>query len=189
MDARFLAAAPSLDHLPAPSLNEVAVVGLSNCGKSSLINAVTGKSKLARTSSTPGRTRQIVFFVVEPDAGEPFHLVDLPGYGYARVSKSEQRGWATLVNGYIEHRPTLRGMLLLCDIRRELAQEEHDLMRWAGSRGLQVQLVLTKADKLNKTQRFAAARRSQGLQPPPAVVSVHEAESVARVREALLRMP
>jgi len=189
MDARFILACSDPAQLPPPSLTEVGVAGRSNCGKSSLINAVCGQHALARISSTPGRTRQLVFFLVTPAQGEPFHLVDLPGYGYARVSRTQQQSWARLVNDYIDHRPTLRALLLLCDIRREPGQEEHDLITWAVARELDLCVVLTKADKLNKSQRFAAASRAKAalsLTRRPQLFSMHDGKAVASVREELL---
>jgi GTP-binding protein len=189
MDACFVAACNALSELPAPDLPEVAVAGRSNCGKSSLINAITGRSKLARTSSTPGRTQQIVFFRLLLGDGAPFYLVDLPGYGYARASKDKKRTWARLVTSYIETRPTLRVLFILNDARRAPAAEEQDLLHWAMERALCPIVVLTKADKLTKSQRPAAteaARRALGLARGPLLVSIHEPETVSTLRREVL---
>ena len=198
MNARFLKACQSIDDLPPQSMTEIAVVGRSNCGKSSLINAVTGQSKLARTSSTPGRTRQLVYFQVEPvrteDGGEdvpPFFLVDLPGYGYARAPRSEQQAWSRLINRYIDGRETLAALLLLSDIRREPRQDEINLLNWANGRQLATRVALTKADKVTKSERFAAAQRAKkslGLERRPLTFSVSDRQAVAELRALLLAL-
>jgi len=191
MDAQFELACTRVADLPPPSLVELAVVGRSNCGKSSLINALTGQRRLAHTSSTPGRTRQLVFFRLRAPDVAPFFLVDLPGYGYAKASKAAQDAWATLVNDYIDTRQTLAALLLLADGRRAPGREERDLLRWGKTRGLHGLILLTKADKLNKSERFGAAQRWKtelGLAKRPLVVSVHDPATVALAREALLAL-
>ena len=187
MEAHLVAACSDPDQFPEPGPVELAIAGRSNCGKSSLINALTGRKKLARTSSTPGRTRQVFFFSAR-FSGEAFYLVDLPGYGYARVSKRERASWAPLIGGYIERRATLRGLLLLIDIRRAAQAEELDLLQWARERDLEVLVVLTKADKLNKSQRFAAQqkmRKALDLARPPPAVSVDDGQAVTRLRQRI----
>ena len=189
MNAQFELACADFRRLPAPALVEVALVGRSNCGKSSLINVITGCKGLARTSRTPGRTRQIVFFRICAPEHAPFFVVDLPGYGYARASRAEQRAWARLVNRYIYERETLNAVLLLADIRRDAGGEELELLRWARLRQLGTRVLLTKADKLAKSQRFAAAQRwkdAMSLDRRPLVVSVHDAPAIAAARDALL---
>jgi len=191
MNACFLRACHSAEDLPPPSLVEIAVAGRSNCGKSSLINAVTGQSRLAKTSSTPGRTRQIIYFHITPagSGAQPFYLVDLPGYGYARAPRTEQQAWARLINRYIDRRDPLAALLLLGDIRREPQREELDLLGWAAQRGLATLVVLTKADKVTKSARFTAARRAKealGLARRPLVFSVGDRQAVEELREALL---
>jgi GTP-binding protein len=188
MNAQFARACSTLADLPAGDLLEAAVAGRSNCGKSSLINAVAG-AKLARTSSTPGRTQQLVFFHVAAPPLAPFHLVDLPGYGYARASKAAKQSWGELVTRYIDTRPALRVLVVLSDVRRAPAAEEQDLLRWARDRDLVVLVVLTKADKLSKAQRSLAvesAKRLLGLPRRPLACSIHDRESVNAVRDALL---
>jgi len=147
-EARLVAVASAPGGLPPPALPEVAILGRSNCGKSSLINALTGRRGLARTSSTPGRTRNAFFFRV----GDALDLVDLPGYGYARVAMTERAAWRRLVEAYLSRRATLRGACLLLDVRRRFAQEEADLLEFLARERVPVLLVLTKADRLKRTE-------------------------------------
>jgi len=188
VDARYVAACSSPSQFPSSELSEVAIAGRSNCGKSSLINAVTGRSSLARTSSTPGRTRQLLWFRVSWPRAAPFHLVDLPGYGYAQVSRRERESWDQLVTAFIERRAQLRALLLLNDLRRDPAEEERGLLRWCDERGLAALVVLTKADKLARNKRFArqqAAREALGLARRPIAVSVRDKQSIAALREQI----
>ena len=113
----FLLGAAGLDQLPPPEVPEVAFAGRSNVGKSSLLNALVGRRALARTSNTPGRTRQINFFGLGPEAAPFLYLADLPGYGYARAAKSEIAAWTALVEAYLKGRPNLRRVMLLIDAR------------------------------------------------------------------------
>ncbi len=188
MDARFVAACSSAGSIPAPTLPEVAVAGRSNCGKSSLINALTGRRKLARTSSTPGRTQQIIFFAFSGYGGPLFHLVDMPGYGYARASRSDQSAWAQLIESFLQSREALRLMLILMDIRRGPQQEEADLMQWMSEMGVPFQLILTKADKIPRAKRKRAAEaaaRDLGLQRPPILFSVKEQGASEQLRRMI----
>ena len=130
---------------------EVAFAGRSNSGKSSAINALTGRRALARVSKTPGRTRQINFFEVDPDR----RLVDLPGYGYAKVSQSEKRLWSRLVERYLHSRESLAGIVLIADARRGLTAADLLLLDAADEVQVPVHLVLTKADKLNRRESCA----------------------------------
>jgi GTP-binding protein len=188
MDARFVRSCPDPRCFPPPVLPELSVAGRSNCGKSSLINALTGRTKLARTSATPGRTQELVFFQLTIAGEEPFMLVDLPGYGYARVSKSVKRAWDELVTHYIATRSCLRALLMLCDARRCPAEEEANLLRWARDRGLGVHVILTKADKLKKSQRFAAsaaAKEALGLARRPLLFTIRDQDAVLELRQAV----
>jgi len=146
--AEFRAAATSAREVPAPVGPELAIAGRSNVGKSSLINRLTGRKKLARTSSTPGCTRGLVFFDIE----RRLTLVDLPGYGWAKRSKAERAGWKRLVEGYISGREALAGVLMLIDVRRGPQDEEHALAAYLDAHGLPFVWVLTKCDKLSRTQ-------------------------------------
>lgn len=139
-----------IQQFPAGSLPEVALAGRSNVGKSSLLNKLAGQ-KLARVSSEPGMTRSVNFFDVQ--APHPFTLVDLPGFGYASRSKDERKGWASLVEGYIERRGTLALAVHLVDIRHGLLDKDRELQEWLKALDVPMQVVFTKADKIAKTKR------------------------------------
>ena len=139
----FVAGIASIDALPPPDLPEVAFAGRSNVGKSTLINALTGRRSLARTSRTPGRTRQLNFF----DLGGRLMLVDLPGYGYARASKTDIAQWNRLVRNYLRGRAGLKRLCLLIDARHGLHDGDRALMTMLDEAGVAFQGVLTKADK------------------------------------------
>lgn len=189
MEARFVKACQSASELPEEPLAEVAVAGRSNCGKSSLINALTAHGKLARTSSTPGRTRELLFFRVRWPGGPAFHLVDLPGYGYAKVSRAQRHGWDELITAYIEGSPRLVTLLLLFDIRRGVEQEERDLLAWCAERDIEPIVALTKGDKLAKNRRFAAAaaaKRELSLGRSPLIVSTQEGFGIVDLRAKVL---
>ncbi len=169
--ARFVTSAAQPSGFPPPSLPEIAVVGRSNVGKSSLINALVGQPSLARTSRTPGRTRLINWFEIDGR----FHLVDLPGYGYAEVSQAMRDSWRPLIEGYLAERQSLAGVLLLIDIRRGAQEEELDFAPWLAEREMPVVVALTKADKLPKNKRMLEVRRARaalGLARDPLAVSV-----------------
>jgi len=153
--AELINVASSVQGLPEPGPPEVAMMGRSNCGKSSLINVLVGHKRLARTSSTPGRTRNIFFFRVE----DSLDLVDLPGYGYARVSKTERAAWQRLVEGYLTGRTSLAGACLLLDVRRRFDQEEADLLAFMARERVPVLLVLTKADRLKRQELLKEIER------------------------------
>jgi GTP-binding protein len=135
-----------LSQLPPDVGVEIAIAGRSNAGKSSLINRLCRQNGLAKTSRTPGRTRQLVFFQLD----ELRHLVDLPGYGYAKVSGDLKRHWHGLIQTYLDRRKALSGLVVVMDIRHPLKDSDVELIEWAGSRGLPLHLVLTKADKLGR---------------------------------------
>jgi len=140
----FVAAAATLDRLPPVKLPEVAFAGRSNVGKSSLINALTGRNGLARTSNTPGRTQQINFF----DLGGRLLLVDLPGYGFAEAPKTVVAQWSDLVNTYLKGRSVLRRTFVLIDSRHGLKDSDREMMGMLDKAAVPYQLVLTKADKV-----------------------------------------
>lgn len=149
-ETEFVMGAASLDHLPPTDKCEVAFAGRSNVGKSSLINALTGRKALARTSNTPGRTQQLNFFLLGQAHNMPFYLVDLPGYGFAKVSKSEVEEWTELLKAYLQGRPNLRRVFLLVDGRHGLKENDKDIMKMLDVAAVSYQLVLTKLDKVKK---------------------------------------
>jgi GTP-binding protein len=143
--AEPLASASRPEQYPRPGAPEVAFLGRSNVGKSSLLNRLAGRRGLARTSATPGKTRKLHWYRVRRSGAELW-LVDLPGYGWARVSRQERRSWQRLVESYLEDRPTLRVAALLQDLRRDLGEDETLLLAWLAEREIPVLLVLTKVD-------------------------------------------
>ena len=160
--AEFAAAAKGQVELPPPTQIEIAFAGRSNVGKSSLLNKLMGRRNLARTSSTPGCTRQINFFAVRTSQGMNLSLVDLPGYGYAKRSKDERKLWAELIDTYLLERPTLRAVALLVDVRRGLEADDLGLLEMletgsSHSRApIKPLIVATKLDKLRSGERAAA---------------------------------
>jgi GTP-binding protein len=150
----FVAGAADVGAIPGDTLPEFAFVGRSNVGKSSLVNALTGRNALARVSQSPGRTRQINFFRL----GEVCHLVDLPGYGYAKISKQMAAEWQHLIFSYLRGRASLRRVALLIDARRGLMDVDHDVMRLLDQAAVSYVVVLTKTDKLTPAECEAAKR-------------------------------
>jgi GTP-binding protein len=165
VDARFVASAPAARLLPPPTGIEVAFAGRSNVGKSTLLNALLERKGLARTSSTPGCTRELVVFEAKATDGAIITLVDLPGYGYAKRSKSERSAWAELVEDYLRGRPTLTAVVVLVDVRRGVEPDDRDLLELIGApplvsrRPVNTLLVATKLDKLAVAARKPALSR------------------------------
>lgn len=161
--AEFAAGAARKDQVPPPSTfddaPEIAFAGRSNVGKSSLLNMMLARRGLARTSNTPGCTRQINFFDVAlvKAPAERVVFVDLPGYGYAKVSRSESQAWKELLEGYLHERPTLKAVVVLVDVRRGLEEEEADLVEFLEAReGLQIIIAATKLDKISRSAQKPA---------------------------------
>lgn len=150
--AEYLDSVHEPSQLPPDAGIEIAIAGRSNAGKSSLINRLCRRTGLARTSRTPGRTRQLVFFRLDPLR----NLVDLPGYGYARVGGDLKQHWGRLIQSYLDRRRALAGLVVVMDIRHPLKDSDAELIEWAGSRGLPLHLVLTKADKLGRGKQKEA---------------------------------
>jgi len=185
VDARFVTSAAESKQFPPENLPEIAVVGRSNVGKSSLINALTGKDGLARTSRTPGRTRLINWFEIEGK----FHLVDLPGYGYAEVSREMRESWRPLIESYLSERKTLAGVLLLIDVRRGAQEDELDFVPWLEARETPIVVALTKADKLAKNKRMlevSKAKKALGLKRDPIAVSAQTGDGIDPLWRAVL---
>ncbi len=158
--ARYLLSASDVAHFPAPSLPEIAFLGRSNVGKSSVINTLVGK-KLARTSSTPGRTRAINFFEVRR-AGQPrpeLLFTDLPGYGYAKISREISQEWARFVDPYLESRSSLAFCFALVDANVPAQESDHQLIDFLRSRGRQHAIIATKCDRMSGNELTQAMRR------------------------------
>ena len=153
----LLVAAAQAADFPAPGPPEVAFLGRSNVGKSSLLNRLVRRKALARTSRTPGKTRLVHWYRAEGPGGELW-LVDMPGYGYAKVSKQERRRWQQLAESYLEGRSSLRVAVLLQDLRRDISEDEELLIDWLEARKIPVLVALTKVDKLKPMRRAARVR-------------------------------
>ena len=150
--AQYLLSAHTTRQLPADGGTEVAFAGRSNAGKSSALNALTRQNALARVSKTPGRTQQLVFFEVQPQR----YLVDLPGYGYAKVPMEMKAHWQGFIDRYFRQREALRGLVVVMDIRHPLKDYDRQMLEYAVARGLPAHALLTKADKLGRGQQAQA---------------------------------
>ena len=188
VECRFVHAAQSLEQLPPPGGPEVAFAGRSNVGKSSLLNALTGRRALARVSGRPGRTQQLNFF----DLGGRLTLVDMPGYGYAEAAKRVKEDWQGLMFDYLRGRPTLRRVLLLLDARVEVKPADTAVMELLDRAAVTFQLVLTKADDTKEAALAAKtaetvrlARAHPAAHPEVVVTSCRSGAGIAELREAL----
>jgi len=153
--ARFVAGAADPSRIPEPAYPEIAFAGRSNVGKSSLLNRLVGQHKLARVSKTPGRTQQINFFVID----DRRTFVDLPGYGFARVPLHVKEQWKALVEDYLTHRPNLRAVVVIVDIRRGVTADDAQLIDFLAVHALPLIVVATKADKLGHNDRSRRVRQ------------------------------
>ena len=153
-DVNYLCGAWQSPQFPGDSGVEAAFAGRSNSGKSSAINAITGRIALARTSKTPGRTQLINFFTL----GESQRLVDLPGYGFAKVPPAMQQHWHELMSSYFEQRRSLHGLIILMDARHPLKDTDWMMLEWGNARGIAVHVLLSKADKLSQSESIKALR-------------------------------
>jgi GTP-binding protein len=149
----FVGSFYALEQLPKDDRPQIAVAGRSNVGKSSLLNRLVGMKRIAKVSSTPGKTRALNFFLID----EKFYIVDLPGYGYAKVSKSLKAQWGPLIETFLTASPNLAGLILLLDCRREPGEDDLKLLHWLSERQLPAIIVITKADKVSRSE---AARKT-----------------------------
>lgn len=147
--AQFIKSAPSIEHCPVDEKIEVCFAGRSNVGKSSLINALTNRRKLAKTSNTPGKTRELNYYLIN----DAFYLVDLPGYGFAKVSKTEKKIWGEHMQAYLLTREPLQVVFIILDARHEPSKLDREFMMWLAENKIQFCCVLSKADKLSKNQQ------------------------------------
>lgn len=183
----FIWGSASAEQLPDSDLPEVAFAGRSNVGKSSLINALTGRKALARTSNTPGRTQQLNFFKIR----DRFILVDMPGYGYAKVSKTMKAEWEKLIFDYLRGRPTLRCVLLLIDSRHGLKDVDRELMKMLDKAAVSYRIILTKTDKADDLEAISKEialelKKYTAAYPQPFATSAEEKTGILELQEIIL---
>ncbi len=184
--AEFIVSATRPGNYPPEDLPEIAFAGRSNVGKSTLINKLVNRKNLVKTSSTPGRTQLLNFFNIN----EQFVFVDLPGYGYARVPERVKKDWGAMIETYLTTRTTLNGVVLILDIRRNPGEEERNFISWLHENGMPTILILTKADKLSKTNQIKQTRiieKSLSVQPEELICfSAKTRQGLDRVWQAIL---
>ena len=149
-NSTFIGSYPSYESLPVDVGSEIAFCGRSNCGKSSVLNAITNNKKLAKTSKTPGRTQSINVFEIDKD--KQFKIIDLPGYGYAKVSKSIRKDWGISIDNYLNNRNCLKALVLIMDIRHAFKDDDLTLINWCEAKNLPLIALLNKSDKLSKNK-------------------------------------
>ena len=164
-NSTFIGSYPSFESLPEDAGSEIAFCGRSNCGKSSVLNAITNNKKLAKTSKTPGRTQSINVF--EIDKNKQFKIIDLPGYGYAKVSKSIRADWGVSIDNYLNKRKCLKALVIIMDIRHPLKEDDLTLINWCEANNLPLIVLLNKSDKLSKNkasrEQLLAINKLEGL--------------------------
>ncbi len=185
MKVRFLKSGVKPSDYPFPYKPEVALVGRSNAGKSTFINAFCGQ-KVAKVSQTPGKTRLLNFFEI----GEQVYLVDMPGYGFATGNRAEIASWKEMIENYLTSRESLKGVILVMDIRREWSEDEELLRRYFAHHGIPWALVLSKADKLSRSagqQRQRLVQKTLGTEVPVFIVSGQKREGIEPVKNLVLK--
>ena len=194
-NAKYLVSSPSFEKCPSASLPEYAFIGRSNVGKSSLINMLTNNDKLAKTSHSPGKTQMINHFEItsvtkQGDTNETkWFLVDLPGYGYARVPPAHLLEWKKLIDGYLQSRETLELSCLILDARRGWMEKDLELKRWLEHHGREYLVIATKIDKLSQSEqeRGLRALRQEGVEPLP--FSAVTGRGVREIWQAITKTP
>ncbi len=184
--AEFKGVFVDIKQLPEQLLPEIALVGRSNVGKSSLINKLVNRRKLAKSSSTPGKTRTINYYLINDE----WHMVDLPGYGYAKVSKTERAKWGKMIEAYLSQREQLKGVFQILDIRHPPSNDDLLMKEWLNHHDIPVLLVATKADKISRGARakhLAVIRKDLKLpvEQVPICFSAESGEGVEEIKEAL----
>lgn len=195
-NCEFVWAADKIGDLPAMGPVEVAFAGRSNVGKSSLLNALAGRKALARISHTPGRTQQLNFFALGPDPQAPLmRLVDMPGYGYAAVSKEKIAGWTRLMQDFLRGRASLARVFVLIDGRHGIKDVDRDMLKTLDQAALSYQVVLTKRDEVKKAEidrtiadAQAVLRQHSAAHPDVIFLSSHKGEGLAELRASVARL-
>ena len=182
--ARYVISAHQLKQLPPDSGYEVAFAGRSNAGKSSAINTLTDQKSLARTSKTPGRTQQIVIFEIDDER----RIADLPGYGYAKVPEKLRAHWRHVMQMYFDQRESLRGVVLVMDIRHPMKEFDQQMLAWCEASGVPCQVLLTKADKLKRGPAQATLLKVRKSLPQGATAQVFSAKNRGGLGELISRL-
>ena len=185
--AKFITSAPSLKECPPPSYPEICFAGRSNVGKSTLINALTNKKKLARTSNTPGKTQLMNYYQIDNQT----YFVDLPGFGYAQVSKKERERWGQDIRDYLLERATLRLVLHLVDIRHKPTKLDEDFFYWLGINRIPFAVILSKGDKLSKNKQAQSKARlkrildKMNIEVPIIVSSAEDGKGISDIHNLI----
>jgi len=182
--AQYIGSYVELSQLPEGDLPEIALVGRSNVGKSSLINKLANRRNLAKSSSTPGKTRTINYYLIN----EQWYMVDLPGYGFAKVSKTEREKWGRMIEVFLQKRTQLQGIIQLLDIRHAPNQNDILMKNWLQNSGIPIMLVVTKADKISRGGRqkcLNVIRKTLEINELPLCVSAESGEGIDELYEAI----